>query len=192
MATNTYKCTVCKRQVERLENIYGLDILAKCVITSGCLGKLRKIGRNLDNIRESFPKFESNLTDYTPRNAFAQYRQDIASNRWMATHGLNCSPSVAVFTETDGVWIQSRIGTYEVKTKDSNSVEIVFPSKTSGIVQFTARSSSTIPKVPIPSNPSKVTVGGSFVFAIPKYITKDANGNSITLDLRYPVSDIRI
>ena len=196
MATTTYNCTVCKRQVERVENVYGLDIFAKCIITRGCRGKLRKTGRNMDNIRESFPKFEANLEDYAPRNSFAQHKQTIESASWTVDHGLNCDPAITVYTaNASGKLVPLDNALFTATPIDRNSTKIVFPIATSGIAHFNARSSTGIVNAGAveTSELTQVTVGGSFVFAMPRLITKDTrSGDSVTMDLNDPIGDIRL
>lgn len=194
MATNTYKCTVCKRQVERVENVYGLDTFSKCIITGGCHGKLRRTGRNLDNIRESFPKFEVNLEDYVPRNAFAQHKQDIAAPSWTITHGLNCEPVLVVFALVAGAYVRLDDSQYVTSTVNRNTTRIEFPTATAGLVQFIARSSTTIASKPAapPAERVQVTVNGNFVFAVPTYVVRNRNGVSETLDMANRQHDIRV
>lgn len=195
MATNTYKCTICKRQVERVENVNGLDVFSKCIITDGCRGKLRKTGRNLDNIRESFPSFESDLTDYAPRNSFARHTQSIESSSWVVNHGLNCDPEVVVFVKSDnGKYVPLDCALFESKPLSNVSSRLTFSTPVSGIAHLIARSSSVASTkgVTVATPSTQVTVGGSFVFALPKYITKDSSGRSITMDLNDPIGDIKV
>lgn len=192
MATNTYNCTVCKRQVERVENLYGLDTFSKCIITNGCLGKMRKTGRNLDNIRESFPKFEANLEDYVPRNSFYPHVQNIATTTWLVEHGLNCIPSVSVYLSGSSEPLNEN--SYTVTTVSRTVSKLVFLTPVDGIAHFSARSSTAIvaPTISRDTSTTQVTVDGSFVFAFPKLITKDTNGQSVTMDLNDPIGDIRL
>lgn len=195
MSTITYKCTVCKRQVEKLENPYGIDVFAKCIITSGCKGKLHKIGRNLDNIRESFPKFEVNLEDYTPRNVFNQHVQSIAADMWTVRHGLESIPSITVYVkDSAGTYQPLNESAYTSKPLDRNTIVLTFPSATSGIAQAVARSSTnnTSTKVSISSSNTQVTVGGTFVFAVPKIVTKSGSGGTMEIDLKNPTNPVRI
>lgn len=200
MATNTYKCTVCKRVAERIENARGLDILGKCIITDGCRGKLRKVGRNLDNIRESFPKFEVNLEDYVARDAFASYKQDIASNTWVVTHDLNCEPAVTVFiADESGKYTELAMDQYEVKTVNRSSSRLLFAKPVSGVAHFLPRSTAKDTSKPVETTGlTQVTVNGSFVFAFPKLLTKfdfPPTVNPIPglpMDLKNPVGDIML
>jgi hypothetical protein len=196
MATNTFKCTVCKRQVERVENASGLDTFAKCTITGGCRGKLRKVGRNLDNIRESFPKFESNLDDYTPRRVFVRHNQSIASTSWTIEHALNGEPVVDVYLAgEDGRSVRVPRSQYNTKIIDRNTVRLGFATPSTGIVLLTARSSAVAPAsvAAAPVERLQASVGGSFVFALPKYVTKVVNGQaSLPIDLNHTVGDLKI
>jgi hypothetical protein len=188
MATNTYKCTVCKRTLERVENIYGLDTFAKCIITDGCRGRMQRLNRNLDNIRESFPVFEANLEDYMARNVFFQHVQKVSASSWLITHGLDCDPNITVFFLEDGKYVKVPNGVYKTQPIDRNSTRVTFNSPSTGIVHLISRSSTTpaIKSVPLVASQTQATVNGTFVFAIPKYLTRDKFGGPTTIDLALP------
>ena len=198
MATNTYNCTICNRDTERLENIRGLNTLGRCTITQGCRGKLVRTGRNLDNIRESFPKVEVHLEDYVPRNVFYPHPQKIASKTWTVVHGLNCQPVINVFTQdAAGKYYEVDFDSYTVIPVSRNSCQIVFDQPISGIAHFSARSASTAPaKAVSVDGLTQVTVGGSFVFALPKLLTsfdfQHLPPLPLPMDLNDPIGDILI
>lgn len=198
MATNTYKCTICKRESDRVENIFGLDTLGRCIITSGCRGKLRIIGRNLDNIRESFPKVEVNLEDYVSRKVFTSHPQDIATNTWNVTHGLNAEPVVNVYTpDASGKLVELDYTLYKVIPVSRNKTQLVFADPYSGVAHFSARNASVAtPVVTSTSSMTQVTVGGSFVFALPKLLTSldfaTPPNLTLPLDLNDPIGDILV
>lgn len=191
MATSIYQCTICKRKAERLENKQGLNVFAKCSITAGCRGKLHRVGRNLDNIRESFPAYEPSLTDFSPRNAFFQHRQEISTSTLTIQHNLNNNVIALPFkNNSGGNWKTLDKSAYTVTNTDSNTTKFKFIEPFSGIIQFVARSSVSS-KYNYEAEQAKTfaaTVGGSFVFAVPKIITN--NGSSFDVDTA--VGDIRI
>jgi Predicted solute binding protein len=183
MATNTYKCTICKRTLEKLENTETLDVYAKCIITKGCRGRLTRIGRNLDNIREAFPAFDATVDDYSPRNVFHEHQQKISSDSWRITHKLNTIPSVVVFI--DGSPAPLLKSEYTVTIVGPNVLTVSFEKQHIGIVQVFSRSSvpDYIETVKDDVKMFQVTSGGSFVFALPSIITQDANGNAMEVGL---------
>lgn len=175
MATISYKCSVCKREIEILENTKGLSVFAKCIVTQGCRGKLHKTSRNPNNIRESFPSPVPTLDDFTPRGTLYEHTQDILSTVWKIKHSLGVSPAVDVFIRDElGVHTILAPDSYEFRFIDKNTVHIIFAQPSRGKVHCIARSS--VPKTALPlvdsSQLFQVTVGGTFTFAIPKLLTK--------------------
>lgn len=175
MATITYKCNVCDREIDLLENKQGLTTFAKCVITYGCKGKLLSIHRNPDNIRESFPAEVAGLEDYSPRNVLFNYTQTLPANIWVIDHDLNTAPAVSAY-----VYNQSNVLTeldpkeYKILTVSSNQLKLVFNGTFTGKAQLVSRNSIKNNPVGIPNSTAltQVTSNGYFVFAIPKYLTK--------------------
>ena len=191
MATNIYQCTTCKRKAERLENPKGLDVFSRCSITAGCHGKLHRIGRNPDNVREAFPKFDATLVDFSPRNAFFQHRQDIASTTLTISHKLNSNVISIPFTLNEsGNWVEVDKTGYTATNTNSNTTKFSFGEPFSGIIQFLARSSVESKHNVVVAQPDGVvvTVGGSFVFALPKIVVQ----NGISVDLDTVIHDIKI
>lgn len=178
MATITFQCSVCKRDIETLENKQGLDIVAKCIITKGCKGKLRRTSRNLDNVRESFPKFDSRYQNYAQRRAFYNHIQKTSSNDWFVQHDLGVPPAVSVFEKMfDGTYSEMAITDYSVHPIDQNTSSIHLNRHVSGIAQLVARSSIDTRPALVNADAAtlQATTGGTFVFAIPKYLTKTTN-----------------
>src|ERR1700757_2859051 len=97
MATITYQCNICERQIDLLENPKGLTVFGKCIITNGCKGKLNQLTRNPDNNRESFPSEVAGLQDYVQRRAFFPYIQSLPQNVWNINHNMGTSPAVDVY-----------------------------------------------------------------------------------------------
>ena len=175
MATITYQCSICERNIDLVENPIGLTTLSKCVITYGCKGKLLTVKRNQDNIRESFPAEVPGLVDYSPRNVLSNFTQIDASTVWIITHNLNTVPALTVFVNNnDGTQTELNVTQYQVFTISQNQTKITFPVAYSGSVQLISRNSIKLQpaQAPAPTVLTQVTANGNFVFAIPKYLTK--------------------
>lgn len=199
MSTNTYECNTCKREIELLENKQGLDVAAKCIITKGCKGKLRRTKRNPDNIRESFPKVDSRFEDYSKRRLFYSHIQTNITNLWFVRHDLGVFPSVSIFEKVlvnnKTTYIELPSSDYTIAVVDHNTVKITVNRHIEGIAQFVARSSTEIKPNLVSAETStfQVTVGGTFVFAFPKFITKDVGGNkAIPIDINNFLSEVEL
>lgn len=176
MATITYQCSICQRQIELLENQTGLTTFSKCIITNGCKGKLNRIKRNIDSSRGSFPPEVQGLTDYVQRRAFFEYNKQLPSTIWSITHNMGISPAVDVYVydANNNNLVTLSPDDYVVKFVNKDSITINFTSSYSGIAQLIARNSVKVqPKTLSSTIPSvQVTSDGTFIFAIPKYLTK--------------------
>lgn len=175
MATISYKCDTCKRAVELVENSQGFTVFGKCVITSGCTGRLYRTERNPNNVRESSPLFVSGLDNYVPRRAFHEFKQGLLADKWNVAHGLGTTPAIFVFEITDGgETIPLDNSAYTVKEIDKNNISLTFSKRIRGIVHSVAR--STVPVVPsvvdIEGETVQASSKGIITFAIPKYLTQ--------------------
>lgn len=174
MATITYQCSVCKRNIDLLENKKGLTTFSRCVITDGCRGKMIPQSRNIDNARETFPKDVPNLENKVFRKSLFNYTQLIPSNIWNIEHDMNTFPAVSVYTYDSNNNLQELpVENYTIILIDSNTIKLVLNSSIVGVAQLLARSSNNVtysPSVPI-LNPIQVTANGMFTFAVPKFLT---------------------
>jgi len=177
MATINYKCSVCKKEVELLENSIGLNIVGRCSLTDGCSGKLLKLKRNPYNLRESIKYYNDDLLDFDPRNKFYKHIQFNKNNKWKVNHNLNNHPIVVVFVKVNNSNVMQKIdnSTYIVSYTNENSLEISGLSEQyEGIAHCIARTSS--PSIAVTATPPteyyQVTTNGTFTFAIPKLLTK--------------------
>ncbi len=175
MATISYKCDTCKRNIELVENPQGFTVFGKCVITNGCRGKLYKTERNPNNVRESAPTFTGGVDNYVPRRAFNEFTQGLMSDRWKVSHGLGTTPATFVYELTDdGQTVPIDNSYYTVQEVDKNNIVLIFPRKLRGIVQSVAR--STVPLIPSTLPEDEIVLQASskgiITFAIPKYLTQ--------------------
>jgi hypothetical protein len=176
MATITYKCNVCERNIDLLENKQGLTTFSKCVITYGCKGKLLKTKRNPDNIRESFPVEVPGLEDYSQRRVLFDYTQTLPSSVWVISHDLNTSPTVSVYilNTTTKKYDELDQNQYKITILGTNRLKLTFKNSYVGRAQLVSRNSiKSVPTSVTPVlAPFQVTSTGYFVFAVPKYLTK--------------------
>lgn len=173
MSTISYKCATCKREVELLENQKGLTIIGRCILTDGCSGKMQTIERNPYNVRESYEYFDTDYLENNSRNKFFKHIQKNVNTVWRITHNLNNHPFVVVYLNTVNGVEKIDNSAYQVEYYDANTLLITGISG-SGVAHCTARTSnrdSVIAATDINTS-FQVTVGGTFTFAIPKYLTK--------------------
>jgi hypothetical protein len=144
MAIVLYKCDVCKRNIELIQNVRGLETPQRCVITHGCRGKLYQERVLQDYIRGSLPDDVTGLENYQQRKVLYNHTQSIENQEWIIQHNLGTAPSISVFvsrpTEEDPE------GTLEILPTDtiivsSDVVRLVFDRPESGIAQLVARAS---------------------------------------------------
>lgn len=177
MATITYQCSVCDRKIDILEKPANLNVFSKCIITNGCRGKLNKSSRNQDNARESFPAPVLGLQDYVQRKAFYEHNQQILNPVWSIKHGLGSVPAIDIFVQTDtstNNLFKLDVKDYKITIIDRNTCNITLSGPYKGIAHLVARTSiQEFDIAPIVTNDQfKITFGGIFVMAIPKFLTK--------------------
>ncbi|KKM24953.1 hypothetical protein LCGC14_1599940, partial [marine sediment metagenome] len=148
MAVIRYKCTVCDRIIEIIEQPTGLERISRCVITDKCRGTLYKLERLEDFAVGKFPPDVRGLTNHIQRNVLFNHTQAIADASWLVEHNLGVNPSVQVTVDreetVDSVVVESRI---EIEPElitliDKNSLTITFDRPETGLAQIIARSTS--------------------------------------------------
>jgi hypothetical protein len=187
MSTITYKCNTCKREIRKIENLHGLTVFSKCIITDGCRGNLYKIGHDLDSIREEFPSPQIDINDYYPRKFLYIHNQPTNAYEWKVFHNLSVIPTLSVYKSVDGEMVKVDQDQYTVNIIDKDSLSIKFDTKKYGIVHCISKSS--IPAVPKLLPPveelNQVSSDGAFVFAVPEYITKTDTDYAVPFDTFY-------
>jgi hypothetical protein len=173
MPTTTYQCNVCKRIIQKQDNLTGLTVFGKCIITNNCLGQLNRLDRNIDSNREVFPPTLTGLLDYTPRKAFFQFTQNLLSNAWYVKHDLSTFPAVSVYVSTvaGSALVQLDPEKFSIIIVDKNTVTLQFDQPYTGIAHFISRSTTTtnntiIGRVPL----VKITTNGLITMAVPETI----------------------
>jgi len=181
MSTIKYKCDTCKREIETIERLKGLTTFNKCIITKGCRGRLYKIGRNPYNVREFHPEPENvGLSNFFPRRAFFEYRQELPSDTWKITHNMGVYPAVTVYSTSDESPTPLGRDDYEVLLIDSTSIELKFAQAITGVAQCVARSTKDLAPTSIPLGDDLFQVSNNNVltFAVLGKITREITGNN--------------
>lgn len=180
MSTITYKCNVCKREIEKLENKHGLTVFSKCIITEGCRGNLYKIYRDSSNIRESFPPIQEGVKDYFPRKLLYKHTQNVAAKEWRVVHNLSSSPTIIVYEkDNNGGYTILDQDEYTVSIVDGDKLNIAFKTSKKGEAHCISR--TTVPQRPkllrADEAPLQITSNGILTISVPEIITKSINPN---------------
>lgn len=144
MAVVVYRCDTCKREVELIRNIRGLETVQRCVITQGCRGKLYQSDLKEDYSRAAIPETVEGLDDWQQRRVLYNHTQTIESSRWTIQHNLGTFPSVIVFVDRPTIEDENNreeIIPDDVVIVDSDTLQLRFTRPQSGIAQLVARAS---------------------------------------------------
>lgn len=141
MAVVVYECDTCKREVYRKQNTEGIDVVGRCVITSGCKGKLLQI-----EIKPSHAVGHSTtpvigLQDWTPRRILFTHTQAFAKKQWIINHNMNGIPIVNVFQYKQDSTDLIAAKPVSIDFTSANTVAITFSTATAGVAQLMMRSS---------------------------------------------------
>lgn len=173
MATIDYKCDTCNRQTTLLENPNGLNTLSRCNITSGCKGRLFKVKRSPNGVRESVPSPVENLQDKQTRKVFNIHKQDIESNVWYVKHDLATHPVVIVYKKEANGLVKQDNDTYTLSYISPTDIEIRLPNASTGVVHLISRFS----EAPVIESTAEsmimknISERGVFTFGVPKLLT---------------------
>lgn len=147
MAIVVYKCNICDREIEILQNPKGLETVGRCIITDGCRGSLFEIDTKPNFIRGKFPDAVSGLTDWSQRKILYDHIQSVDAYQWRIEHDLGVNPSVQVFVERPIDNTRNELVEIEPDTitiENQNVVILDFSRAESGTAQCIARSSRPI------------------------------------------------
>ena len=144
MSIVTYKCDVCKREIELQRNIHGLETPQRCIITHGCRGKLYFEKLLPDYTRGKSPDGVIGLDDWQQRRVLFDYEQAIERTEWTIVHLLGNSVNVSVFvnrpTEDDPDNLDE-IEPDDIIIISPDAIKLVFSRPYAGIAQLVARAS---------------------------------------------------
>lgn len=135
---SVYECDVCKRRIRTPTNRYGLDIVQRCTITSGCQGKLHRVTALKDiNSTPAFPPELVGVQDWFARNVLYTHQQPIRTATWIVQHNLQNVPILHTFVNriVDGKEVLVEQDPTIVETIDANTTRLIFASAESGQVQ---------------------------------------------------------
>lgn len=136
-----YKCDTCKRKTRVPLNIYGFDVVQRCIITENCLGKLHLVSTTQEiNSTPAFPPEVIGLQDWFQRKVLFTFSQTIQSDSWTVKHDLETKPLVQVVVHrVDGtgnqILTELAPSDFEVVVIDLNNIQIIFEKPESGVAQ---------------------------------------------------------
>lgn len=144
MAIVVYRCGVCKREVELLRNVEGLERISRCTITQGCRGKLYQTAVFDDYIRGSIPDDVQGLDNWVQRKVLYDHSQRIANNEWTITHNMGVAPAVSVFVDRPiegNEDNREEITPTDIVYVNRNVITLRFEREYTGIAQLIGRQS---------------------------------------------------
>jgi hypothetical protein len=193
MAIVVYKCDTCKRDVELLRNIEGLETPGRCVITLGCRGRLYQTKVHPDFTRAALPADVLGLDNWLQRKVLHNHEQTIETDQWTVTHELGTFPAISVFVDrptTEDPENREEILPQDVRIVDSDTLILVFDRAYSGVAQLVARASD--PQLLQPNNstasesePDPVQISTNAYVTLATRIDKFGIDPVINLKLRY-------
>lgn len=144
MAIVTYKCDICKREIDLQRNVHGLETPLRCVITHGCRGKLYQVDLQPDFIRGRTPDSVEGLDDWRQRKVLFNFEQAIERDEWTIVHNLGNSVNVSVYVNRpteDDPDNRDEIEPDDIVIISPDEIRLVFSRPYSGIAQLIARAS---------------------------------------------------
>lgn len=145
MSVIIYKCTVCKREKEFLENKQGLEVIKRCTITKGCRGELVQTKKYENYNMINLPTPVKGLEDWFPRKILYNHTQLVSRTEWLIKHNLGTAPAVSVYvnipTTTDPNNLEEVLP-QDIIYVDENTIKLIFNDSYSGIAQLFARQAS--------------------------------------------------
>jgi hypothetical protein len=152
---SVYKCTVCARSIRVSTNKQGLDVLQRCNITYGCLGKLRRVTLAKEiNDTPAFPPEVQGVQDWFQRKVLYTHNQPVQSSTWLLQHNLANKPKVHTYVTryVDGKEQLVGIDPATEVVIDLNTIQLTFATAESGLAQCIGLSSQNA------TNPSSTAI----------------------------------
>lgn len=193
MTIIVYQCDTCKREIEKIQNRKGLEVINRCTITQGCRGKLYQTKVLPDFIRNSLPNDVTGLTNWSPRKVLLNHTQTIEKDVWVIElePGMGTAPIVSVFvnrpTNTDSnnqEEITPSTISYTVDT-----VTLTFDRPWSGIAQLVSRQSAptilstTVTQTDTSSDYVQISNNGEITIAT--RVTSDDNNSLVGISMTF-------
>jgi hypothetical protein len=182
-----YQCDKCARRTRVPINIYGLEVVQRCIITQNCPGKLFPI-KNVDEINSTPAVTEEvqGLQDWFPRKILYTHNQHVASDTWTIVHNLGSFPFIQVVvnrSNPDGSTYEVELSQseYTIASVDLNATTITFVRDEQGVAQLIGSASTNLINpvtLPVVSDESVVLTGnGELTIAT----TNDSPSISVTI-----------
>lgn len=135
---SVYECDACTRKIRVPTNRYGLDVIQRCTITSGCQGKLHRVTSSKEvNTTPAFPPELEGVQDWFARNILYTHHQTVRASTWTVKHNLQNIPVLHTFVyrivDGNSVLVEREPDT--VVTVDANTTVLKFASAEAGQVQ---------------------------------------------------------
>lgn len=189
---SVYECSVCKRKVRVPSNRFGLDVMQRCNITSGCRGSLSRVTLTKDiNSTPAFPPEVDGVSDWFQRKILYTHQQPIEASKWLVKHNLGNKPIIHVYAnQLVGQTVQLvQFQAQSVTILDLNTVELTFSKPVSGLAQCVSLASenltnSTAVAEPVVSLDAILTTNAVSEISI---ATLDSS-NIVTVELSYVTS----
>lgn len=156
MAVVQYQCSICKRQIDIVQNQQGLEWIGHCNITLGCRGTLFQVEVLPDYIRGIPTPDVEGLKNWVQRKVLFNYTQSIAKTNWSITHNLGTAPSVVVYINQPTISdpsAQVEVLPEQIIYNSDDQLTLIFSTAYSGIAQCIARASNPDLLAPRPTPP---------------------------------------
>lgn len=143
MAIVVYQCDRCKRTIQLPQNVQGLEVMGKCIITESCHGDLQ-FQKVLQTYKTGQPTpIAAGLEDWVQRKVLFTFTQKLKNSVWKVDHGLGVNPSVKIFA-FDVMGNLSPKDPISIVYNDENNLTITFNDQETGIAQCIARSTAPL------------------------------------------------
>lgn len=143
MSVVAYRCTVCSRVAELIENPLGLDRIDRCTITHHCSGRLVQQSKKPEYSVGKPAAPILGLNDWLQRVVFYEHKQLLAKSVWTVYHNLGSNPSIQAFIKTGArQLVEADPDTYTIKFINKNIITVDFGTTNTGSIHCVARDSS--------------------------------------------------
>lgn len=193
MAVVTYQCTVCKRQVDLVQNQQGLEWVGHCNITLGCRGTLYQVEVLPDYIRGIPTPDVVGLKNWVQRKVLFNFTQGVASSQWVIQHNLGTAPSVVVYVNQPTQANQNNqveVLPTEIIYNTDDQLTLIFPTAYSGIAQCIARSSnpdilSPRPTPPVVTTPPTIQLSNQGIMTLATRVATVGDPTNMSISLSF-------
>lgn len=171
MALVVYTCDTCKRTTQIPRNIFGLEVVQRCIITLGCRGKLYQTNMLQDFTQPAISNNIEGLLNWQPRQAIFNFTQTLVAQTWDIVHNLGTYPVFIVYVNSPtstNPYNTVQIIPENIEIISPNEIKLTFTRPYSGTAQLIARSTN-------PTLLQNTTTTAEIVSAVPVQITNQAS-----------------